>query len=130
MLNLKNLRCALKRLISLGLAVCAIATTILLTFPTQATAMNEAGRVVKERAKSELDSKTSAGTGNELEGKIKKNVGKAQRQLGDSSKGTARQLEGQAQESAGKAQRGAENLAANAQEKAGGFVESIKDFFD
>jgi uncharacterized protein YjbJ (UPF0337 family) len=92
--------------------------------------MNEAGRVVKERAKSELDSKTSTGVGDEIEGKVKKNAGKVQRQFGDSTKGTARQLEGQAQESAGKTRRGAENLAEEAQEKAGGVVDSIKDFFD
>lgn len=130
MLNLRNVRQTLKRVLSLSLAVCAIATTVFFSFPTHATAMNEAGRVVKERAKSELDSKTSTGVGDEIEGKVKKNAGKVQRQFGDSTKGTARQLEGQAQESAGKTRRGAENLAEEAQEKAGGVVDSIKDFFD
>ena len=130
MTHLTTIRQALKRVLSLGLAVCAIATGIWFSFPAQATALNEAGQVVKERAKSELDSKTSAGTGDELEGKVKKNVGKVQRQLGDSVEGTARQVEGQVQESASKARQGAEDLAEDAQEKAGGIVDSIKNFFD
>lgn len=129
-MNMTNLQQALKRFLSLSLAVVAIATTIFLSFPAHTAAMNEAGQVVKERAKSELDSKTSAGVGNELEGKVKKNVGKVQRQFGDSTEGMAQQLEGQAQETAGKAQRKAEELAEDAQEKAGGIVESIQDFFD
>jgi uncharacterized protein YjbJ (UPF0337 family) len=130
MLTLKNFRQTLKRVLSLSLAVCAIASSILFSFPTQATAMNDAGRVVKERAKTELDSKTSTGVGDEVEGRIKKNAGKVQRQFGDSTKGTARQMEGQAQENAAKARRGAENLAEDAQEKADGIVDSIKNFFD
>ena len=44
--------------------------------------------------------------------------------------GTARQVEGQVQESASKARQGAEDLAEDAQEKAGGIVDSIKNFFD
>jgi uncharacterized protein YjbJ (UPF0337 family) len=130
MMSLTNLRQTLKRILSLSLAVIAIATTVLFSFPTQATALNEAGQVVKERAKRELDSKTSTGTGDQIEGQIKKNAGKVQRQFGDSTEGRARQLEGQAQESAAKARRGAENLAEDAQETAGGIVDSIKDFFD
>ena len=79
MLTLKNLRQTLKRLLSLSLGrLREVATTILFSFPTQATAMNDAGRVVKEQgAKTELDSKTSTGVGDEVEGKIKKNAGKS-----------------------------------------------------
>ena len=130
MIHLTPMGSALKRILSLGLVVCAIATTVLISFPTRAIALNDAGRVVKERAKTELDSKTSTGTGDEIEGKVKKNAGKVQRQFGDSVEGTARQLEGQAQENAAKARRGAEDLAEDAQEKADGIVDSIKDFFD
>jgi uncharacterized protein YjbJ (UPF0337 family) len=130
MLTLKSFRQTLKRMLSLSLAVCAIATTLLFSFPSQVMAMNDAGQVVKERAKTELDSKTSTGVGDEIEGKIKKNAGKVQRQFGDSIEGTARQMEGQAQENAAKARRGAENLAEDAQEKADGLVDSIKNFFD
>ena len=131
MLTLKNLRQTLKRLLSLSLAVCAIATTILFSFPTQATAMNDAGRVVKERAKTELDSKTSTGVGDEVEGKIKKNAGKVQRPVWRLYRGAPlARWKGRPQEKrCPKARRGAENLAEDAQEKADGIVDAIKDFF-
>jgi len=103
---------------------------VLFSFPTDAVALNDAGQVVKERAKSELDSKTSAGTGDEIEGKIKKNAGKAQRQFGNSTEGMAQQLEGQAQETVGKTKRQAEDLAEETRDKADSIVDSIRDFFN
>ena len=57
MTHLTTIRQALKRVLSLGLAVCAIATGIWFSFPAQATALNEAGQVVKERAKANSTAK-------------------------------------------------------------------------
>jgi uncharacterized protein YjbJ (UPF0337 family) len=126
---MQYVRQTLKRILGFSLMVVMV-TTIVFSFPTHANALNDAGQVVKERAKRELDSKTSVGTGDEIEGQLKQNAGKVQRQFGDSREGMARQLEGEAQENAAKARRGTQELAEDTQNKATGIVDSIKDFFD
>ncbi len=123
MITLTHLRQTLKRVLSLSLAVIAISTTVLLSFPTHATALNKANPAVSEQAQQQLVSSASVGNDDPIEDQNKQNTNQAQQQLGASEEGKS--PVGQAQESAAKA----ENVEEDVQEPAGSLIDSLKDLF-
>ncbi|PSR15523.1 hypothetical protein C8255_22640 [filamentous cyanobacterium CCP3] len=122
-----------QRILCVGLVALVIGSSLLFGFSTPATALgNKAGDIVQERAEREFDSKTGAGTANQLEGRAQEEIGKAQRKIDRATGGTnglGNQIEGRAQREAGRAQGAVEDAADAAQDAGESFVDSVKDFF-
>ncbi|MEM8505599.1 MAG: CsbD family protein [Cyanobacteria bacterium P01_D01_bin.1] len=101
-----------------------------------------AADVVNERAAAELDRVAGAGTSDQVGGAVDSTVGKAKRGIGqlkdtvdadsatDKLGGAADQLKGEVKRNVGKAKGTVADAADDAEDAAGGVVESIKDFFD
>ncbi|MGB3309091.1 MAG: hypothetical protein WBG32_18850 [Nodosilinea sp.] len=123
----------LQRMLCVGLVALVIGSSLLFGFSAPATALgNEAGDIVQGRAEREFDSKTGAGTANQLEGRAQEEIGKAQRQIDRTVGGTdgmGNQLKGRAQREAGRAQEAVEDAADAAEDAGEGFVDSVKSFF-
>ncbi len=134
----------LKRWVS-QIACLMLATVVF--FGTSVSAASAVGSqaaadVVNERAAAELDRSIGAGTSDQLEGAVDSTVGKVKRGIGEAKDavdadsaadklgGTADQLKGKAKRSVGQAKGAAADAADDAEDTAGGVIESIKEFFD
>ncbi|WP_156119791.1 hypothetical protein [Leptolyngbya sp. KIOST-1] len=123
----------LQRVLCVGMVALVIGSSLLFGFSTPAAALgNRAGDIVQQRAEREFDSKTGAGTANQLEGRAQEEFGKAQRQVDRAVGGTdglGNQVQGRAQRETGRAQGAVEDAADAAQDAGESFVDSVKDFF-
>ncbi len=104
-----------------------------------------AGAVVNERAAAELDRMSGAGTSDQLEGAVQGAVGNIKRgaanlsdkvngpdldSAGNRLDGATDELAGKVKRDVGRAKSAADDLGNDAEDKAEGFVESVKGFFD
>lgn len=132
------------------LVTAAIASGLSVSYVPSAMAVGSeaAADVVNSRAAAELDRVSGEGTSDQLEGAIKETTGKAKRGVGritgkmdDSAEnkldsaarrldGATDELGGKIQSDVGRAKRAASDAGDDAEDAAGGFVESVKDFFN
>ncbi len=128
----------------------AIASGLFVSYVPSAMAVGSdaAADVVNSRAAAELDRMSGEGTSDQLGGAIKETTGKAKRgigritgetddSVGDKLDSAARRLDGATDEVGGKiqsdvgrAKRAASDAGDDAKDATGGFVESVKDFFN
>ncbi len=127
-----------------------IASGLFVSYAPSAMAVGSeaAADVVNSRAAAELDRMSGEGTSDQLEGAIKETTGKAKRgidrmtgdmddSVGDKLNSAGRRLDGATDEMSGKiqsdvgrAKRAASDAGDDVEDATGGFVESVKDFFN
>ena len=89
--------------------------------------------IAMSRAADELDRVVGEGTSDQIEGKVQRDIGTVERNVGKVTgqlEGAAKQVEGKVKGDIGRTQAATENARNDAEDAAEGFVESVKDLFD
>lgn len=98
-----------------------------------AYADRDAAEIAGDRAKQEVDRMAGSGTMDQIEGKAQEDLGKVQRQFGDTSnqvEGALRESKGRAQQGIGNVKSAADDAADDAEDFGQGLIDSVKDFFN
>ena len=137
MMKVRAIAQAVRNSFCICLTALLLCTSLIIINAQPATAGSEAANVVQNRAEQEFDRVAGAGTAEQIKGRAEADLGRVQRQVGqmtddttDRLEGAAKQVQGRATKDIGRTQSAAENATDQIEDATGGFVDSVKDFFN